>query len=462
MPAMPRSSLQLIINWKEPIQLSSATKRIKQLIKNIQNDLLYYDAHVGEDQYLIHQNTVSTPSTATVYLKFQTQNQEALIKKRIATFFQTYYPSAEWDFRPESSVFELLFPEEEEAIKVAIYTNNQTIISQRRLLGQVADSLNRNFSDLQIKEPSSNSRLLLVPKTEHLLSYKVNRTELYEKLQQVLNGISIFTLNQFKEKLQVVIGNHQIGSIEELLSKTYIVNADKQLILLKHLVQLEYISGWENIEAANRGVYLPLSVNTDQKELVLDYLQTLKKQSNDYTLSIDSSFYENRALFRELMLVLLAALALLYLIMTAQFESFLQPLIILLEIPISLSGSLLFLYCFGNSINLMAMIGMVVTVGIVINDSIIKIDTINRLVSGGMSLKSAIHQGGIKRLNPIIMTTLTTILAIFPILFSKNFGAILQYPLALTLTGGLMIGTLMSLYLIPLVYHTIYKTINYE
>ena len=109
------------------------------------------------------------------------------------------------------------------------------------------------------------------------------------------------------------------------------------------------------------------------------------------------------------------------------------------------------------SINLMSMIGIVVMSGIVINDSILKIDTIIQLQRQGHCLMKALLVAGQRRLKPILMTSLTTILALVPILFTSGLGGELQAPLAVALIGGMLIGTVVSLYFIPLCYYYLAK-----
>ncbi len=122
-------------------------------------------------------------------------------------------------------------------------------------------------------------------------------------------------------------------------------------------------------------------------------------------------------------------------------------------IPIAIAGALLLLWLTGNSLNLRAFIGIIVMMGIIINDSILKIDTINRLMKRKIPIMDAIHQGGTRRLKPIIMTSATTILAMVPFLFGDDMGSRLQQPLAITVIGGMTIGTLVSLYFVPLCYY---------
>ncbi|QZE14008.1 efflux RND transporter permease subunit [Halosquirtibacter laminarini] len=155
--------------------------------------------------------------------------------------------------------------------------------------------------------------------------------------------------------------------------------------------------------------------------------------------------------------ILLIAIVLLYFILAAQFESLVQPLLVLIEIPIDLTAVLVVLYLGGSSINLMSMIGMVVMSGIIINDSILKIDTINRLRHEGYGLDDAIHEAGLRRIKPIVMTSLTTILAMIPFLFGGSLGTILQKPLAIVIIAGMIYGTFISLFLIPILYRQLYK-----
>ncbi len=162
----------------------------------------------------------------------------------------------------------------------------------------------------------------------------------------------------------------------------------------------------------------------------------------------------------ELVIILFVSILLMYFILAAQFESFVQPLIVLLEIPIDVAFALLLLWVCGHTLNLMSAIGLIMTCGIIINDSILKLDAINELRKAGTPLLEAIHEAGRRRLRPIIMTSLTTIFAMVPLLFSYDMGSELQKPLSIAMIGTMTIGTLVSLFVIPLVYWSIYRDRN--
>jgi multidrug efflux pump subunit AcrB len=162
-------------------------------------------------------------------------------------------------------------------------------------------------------------------------------------------------------------------------------------------------------------------------------------------------------MLNELVIILLVSLLLMYFILATQFESFLQPLIVLLEIPVDVAAALLLLWVCGHTLNLMSAIGIVVTCSVIINDSILKLDAINMLRKEGLPLMEAIHEAGRRRLRPIVMTSLTSILAMAPLLFSFDIGSELQKPLTIAMIAAMVVGTVVSLFVIPLVYWGIYR-----
>ena len=146
---------------------------------------------------------------------------------------------------------------------------------------------------------------------------------------------------------------------------------------------------------------------------------------------------------------LLLSLVLVYLILTAQFERLLQPLVILAAVPLAAAGVALVLGAAGQSVNLMSLTGCVVLVGIVVNDAIIKVDFINQRRAEGLGLRGAIVQAGRERVRPILMTTLTTTLGLLPLALGLGAGAELRAPLAIAIVGGLLSATLLTLFVVP-------------
>ena len=212
----------------------------------------------------------------------------------------------------------------------------------------------------------------------------------------------------------------------------------------------------KTITAGKNGEYIPFSFyDVDQAEPLMDKVK--KVIGKDWDIDFSGSFFSNQQMLNELVIILFISILLMYFILAAQFESFVQPLIVLLEIPIDVAASLLVLWICGHSLNLMSAIGIVVTCGIIINDSILKLDAINELRKDGVPLLEAIHEAGRRRLRPIIMTSLTTIFGMVPLLFTFDLGSELQKPLSVAMISAMFIGTAVSLFIIPLIYWFIYR-----
>lgn len=164
---------------------------------------------------------------------------------------------------------------------------------------------------------------------------------------------------------------------------------------------------------------------------------------------------EMRRSFRDLGFAFGLAIVLVFMILAAQFESFLHPATILAAVPMALVGALLALLLTGEGLNTMSLIGIVILVGIVVNDSIVKVDFIVRARNRGANIREAILEAGRVRLRPILMTTVTTVLGLAPMALGLGRGADLRAPLAIAVIGGLLLATVLTLILIPVLFSVV-------
>jgi len=156
--------------------------------------------------------------------------------------------------------------------------------------------------------------------------------------------------------------------------------------------------------------------------------------------------------FRSLRMAILLAVFLVYLVMAAQFESFVYPLIIMFTVPLAMSGAVYGLYLSGLSVSVIAIIGAIMLAGIVVNNGIVLVDRINQLRQAERHLAAAVVQAGTERLRPILMTTATTVLGLLPMALGLGEGAELRAPLAVTVISGLLLATVLTLLVVPVVY----------
>jgi HAE1 family hydrophobic/amphiphilic exporter-1 len=178
--------------------------------------------------------------------------------------------------------------------------------------------------------------------------------------------------------------------------------------------------------------------------------------SPEYSINVTGEEEQREESMNSLMWALVLSVILVYMVLASQFESLLHPFTILLTIPLSLVGAVILFFITGSTINIMGVIGIIMLAGIAVNNSIILVGRINQLKTD-MSLEDAIVQAGQQRIRPIIMTSLTTILALLPMSFDIGEGAAMRTSMAIAVIGGLVTSTLMSLAVIPCVYYIFEK-----
>ena len=154
----------------------------------------------------------------------------------------------------------------------------------------------------------------------------------------------------------------------------------------------------------------------------------------------------------QVLLMLLLAIVFMYLIMVAQFQSLLSPFIIMFTIPLAFTGGFFGLFFSGSEVSVIAMIGFVMLSGIIVNNGIVIVDFMNQLRAEGMPKRQAIITAGKTRMRPVLMTALTTILGLSTMVFSNDMGSEMARPMAIVTIGGLLYGTLLTLFVIPCVY----------
>ena len=312
-------------------------------------------------------------------------------------------------------------------------------------------------------------QVMLTVDVEKMALYNISYSEVMSTLRKFTREDHIFSIATGDYSIPVVMGDSHSSS--HLLSGS-VRNRDGADIPLSNFITESRSRDLKTIVSGMSGNFYPLEldISDDLVPEVMEASRELSVEDGTFDVAFSGSYFSSRETINELMLIAIVSILLLYFILAAQFESLIQPLIILSEIVVDIFGAFLLLLICGAGINAMSMIGIVVMSGIVINDSILvmsgivindsilKVDTINRLrKENGYSLLRAIMTGGSRRLNPILMTTLTTVLAMVPFLTKGDMGSDLQFPLSIVMIGGMMVGLIVSIFGIPLIYYFIYR-----
>ncbi len=456
-PKMQQTETVGEIEWNEPIHARENADRMKMLMAMIPDSILQYSMLVGEPQFLLNRSNERSASESEFYVRTSSPEELERIIGFLKQEFESRYPWASVNFHPPQNIFEAIFSDDAPELQIRLsMAGSEEHPSPERVAG-FTDSLGMALA-LDFVQIPLQEQLLVEIDPERLLLYRVDYEQVVNKLRTALNQRSMGTLRSYQQITPILLGDEP-RSVIDIIQHQSVTSAGGEEVPLRSLVRVGRQQDYKSIRAGRRGEFAPIELRESTLKVpeITSGVEREVRMHPDLSAEIVGSWFTQRELMRGLAFVLLISVLLLYFILAAQFESFVQPLIVLSELPIDMAGALLMLLLFGETLNIMSAIGIIVMSGIIINDSILKIDTINRSRREGTPLLEAIHTGGRRRLKPIIMTSLTTILALVPILFMSGLGAELQRPLALAVIGGMVVGTLVSLYFIPLAYWMIYR-----
>jgi len=184
--------------------------------------------------------------------------------------------------------------------------------------------------------------------------------------------------------------------------------------------------------------------------------------SADLSVKIAGNSEQMAESFKSLFISLLLGIALIYLVMVAQFESFLEPFIIMFAVPFSLVGVVWALFLSGTAFSVMSFIGLILVAGVAVKNTIVLVDFINILRARGIEIREAIMEAGKTRLRPILMTSSTAILGLMPIILSGGEGSGFWKPMAISVVGGLLVSATISLVFVPTVYYVIESRLKHR
>jgi multidrug efflux pump subunit AcrB len=456
MPALSSSETFLKIDWNESINVEENKKRVLELVKPLKETIEDYNAFVGQQQFLLSKEADAKTSEITLYVKTSSTKKLEIVKKKLSNQLQNKYPTSIQEFKEVDNVFNMIFSENDAPLIAKIRSVENIGTSQNKEIKALWKSIEEKLPETDIQPISWEENIVLLADKEKMMIYDVSSEQLYATLKSAFNEREIFSLIDNQNYIPVILGGEE-KTIREIVNETLIKVNDSTHFSIADFITEVKDENLKTITAGKEGEYYAMNFDVRDEKLVMSKIKEVVAQNKQFDVKFTGSIFENRKLVNELFIVLLITLVLLYFILASQFESLTLPLIILIEIPIAMAGAFLLLYIFDYSLNLMSMIGIVVMSGIIINDSILKIDTIIQLQKQGMVLLKALLVAGQRRLKPILMTSLTTILALLPVLFTSGLGAELQSPLAIALIGGMLLGTIVSLYLIPLCYYHLSK-----
>ena len=319
-------------------------------------------------------------------------------------------------------------------------------------------SANDRFADVKSTMETGSPEIQILFDRDRAAALGLQVHEVADRIVSNVRGDVATRYSWRDRKIDVLVRAQESdrASIDEI--QRLIVNPDSERpIPLNAIANVQIANGPGEIRRVSQQRVAIVSANLnygDLGEAAEEVQQTLSEITMPAGVfaEIGGQNEEMSDSFRSLVFALSLAVFLVYLVMASQFESLLHPFIILFTIPLALVGAILALYLTGTTISVVVFIGLILLAGIVVNNAIVLIDLINQMRQKGTDKIEAIMEGGKSRLRPILMTTLTTTLGLLPLAIGFGDGAELRAPMGITVIGGLLVSTLLTLVVIPVMY----------
>jgi multidrug efflux pump len=312
------------------------------------------------------------------------------------------------------------------------------------------------MADVNLKFTKPETRIIIDRDKSSLLG--VSALSIGQTLQYALSGqrMGYFYMNGKQYQILGEINRQQRNTPLDLKS-LYVKNNAGEMIQLDNLVQLEEAVAPPQLYRYNRfsaaTVTAALSPGTTIGQ-GLDQMDNIAQTTLDETFrtALAGESKDFRESSSSLMFAFILAIVLIFLILAAQFESFKDPFVIMLTVPLAVAGALIFMWLSGVTMNIFSQIGIIMLIGLVTKNGILIVEFANQRQTSGIGKFEAIREASRLRLRPILMTSLATVLGLVPLIFSNGEGSNSRYAMGMAVVGGMIISTFLTLYVVPAVY----------
>jgi multidrug efflux pump subunit AcrB len=461
LPEIEKKESLVQIDWNEPIDAKENLARTRALQQIIQKSCIVTEAEIGLQQFLLQQESNNIQSTA---MYFSCKNETTKIKadKFLKQWLSRHYAAASYNITDAPNAFTQLFKRDQPYFEARFKTLSGIAEDEDNKMNVLLNELPAGFriGDGLVMERSADILL----DEEKMALYGVTRQAIESRLQQIFGTYIITEIKRFGDSRAIRLKT-DAQNVEAQFAST-VRGRDEVYYQLNNFISLRYTQQPRFITADITGQFRSIVFDEAKNVPALQQQLTTLAASHGYAVDFTGAYFDNQAHLQQLWLIFFIVLFLLYVILAIQYESLVLPVLVMLTIPLGLTGGMFLLWLAGGTLNVMAAIGFVVVLGLIVDDPILKIETLNRLqkkyAAEGLSrseqlLEKMIHEAGDICLKPLLMVSLTTSIALVPVLFINGIGNDLQKPLAYVIIGGLTLGTFFTSWFIPLAYWYVMK-----
>ena len=328
LPKMTYSDTLVSVDWNDRISADENSRRTREMVSSLGDKVEQSTVMAGIQQFVLSHTPETGISEATIYLKFYESDQLAPSKREIEDYIHKNYPSARVSFSSSGNIFDMIFADKEAMLTARLRSTTGRAADPEKLQSLIL-RIREALPELEIESVALQEDILYVAKPELMALYGVSYSSLLSTLRNALNENVLFTISSGDESLPVVVGDN-VPDLEHLLSNTF-VRASGTELPVSQFMQQTRTRDLKSIVAGAEGDYYPLNLSPASRDVqsVMRRIKEVVAEDDGFDVSFSGSYFSNRDMVMELVGVLVVALLLLFFILAAQFESMIQPWIIL-------------------------------------------------------------------------------------------------------------------------------------
>lgn len=436
---------------------SSITSEIEDAILKI-DGVKSIISNIGRvNEFDIINREQNTVNKTTLLIKLYSYHKFYSVREKIQELLKNSKAGSYNFMHNETAYSQVINPTKND---IAIVIKNKDIDIAFEKANHLFNKINNNIkgiAELRLGIEKGEPEYKILINREKCIAYGVNILDASNQIVNIVKGNEATFFSDFDKKIAIRLKpiENQRNDLNKILESS--VNSGSISVPIKHLITYQLTQSYNEIWRENqmRAVYIFARVSDANIDDVVSEINKIIQTTASIPgelIYISGLNQEIKDSLGNLYIALIIAILLMYMVLASEFESFLLPFIIIFSVPLGLIGSILLLYVFGESINIISVMGLIILVGIADNDAVLKVEFILRKRKEGLSLENAILEAGRDRFRPIVMNSFTVIFALIPMMIGIGAATQLRASLSIALAGGLITATFLTLIIIPVLY----------
>lgn len=436
------------------------TSQLVNLLENeltAMNSIEYVLSNIGiVDEYDILSITRSSIDRAEMYVKIKKHFIPSKIIKEIRNKLEKFKNVSFAIHKPKSTFEKILNPSEND---IQIKVVGKDLNTSAKIAENLIPYLKRiyDLKDIRLGFEKGIPEYLIEIDRVKAARYGLTVKDISNFISIMFKGREATTVSDFDKKITLLVRANEAhrDEIYDLLNNS--ISTKNGEVHLRDIIEYRRSEGYLEISRENYNRQMSVLANysgSSINEIITTIKDELKPLNipDGYSVEVGGVNEEMQDALNGLIMSLLLSIALMYMILAAEFESLRIPFIIIFSIPLAIVGAIVLLFVTGQSLSVISLVGLIILVGIADNDAVVKIDFILRKRRENLSVRDSIIQAGRQRFRPIVMNTLTVVFALIPMMLSTGAGSQLQIALSIAIVGGLLSSTFLTLIVVPILY----------